>query len=288
MSTQRYDLFNQERTNIRNATKLLYVTASKYSGDWHSIRHTHNCSELFYVTGGEGQFFINGETYPVSENDLVIVNPHVEHTEISANAAPLEYIILGVEGLELSSDEQETSYCIINFHALKDTIRFYLQTMLSEIEHKTLGYETICQDLMDILILLLMRQTDYSVTLAPVRKKSSQLCSSVKRYIDTHYKENITLDLLASYSHVSKYYLVHTFSKEYGISPMNYLTECRLEESKKMLKNDDYSLSLISRLIGFSSPSYFSQTFKKNIGMTPNEYRKVSRSAKIETEETSE
>lgn len=287
MSTQRYDLFTQERTNIRNATKLLYVTASKYSEEWHSIRHTHSCSELFYVTGGQGKFFLDGETYPVAENDLVIVNPHVEHTEISDSEVPLEYIILGVEGLELSSDEQDTSYCIINFHALKDTIRFYLQTMLHEIEEKTLGYETICQDLMDILIILLMRQTDYSVTLAPVRKKSSQLCSSVRRYIDNHFKENITLDMLSSFSHVSKYYLVHAFSKEYGCSPMNYLTECRLEESKKMLKNDDYSLSLISRLIGFSSPSYFSQTFKKNIGMTPNEYRKVSRNAKSSHEITS-
>lgn len=284
MSNQRYDLFTQERTNIRNAAKLLYVTSAKYSNDWHSIRHTHNCSELFYVTGGEGQFFINGNTYPVAANDLVIINPHVEHTEISTSSAPLEYITLGVDGLELSADDKDTFYCIINFHALKDTIHFYLHTMLTEIENKTTGYETVCQDLLDILIILLMRQTDYSITLTPIRKKSSQLCSSVRRYIDTHFKENITLDMLAAISHVSKYYLVHAFSKEYGCSPMNYLTECRLEEAKKMLKNDDYSLSLISRLMGFSSPSYFSQTFKKNVGMTPNEYRKVSRNTKGEKE----
>lgn len=277
MSTQRYDIFTEEQNNkLRNVTKLLYVSASKYGGDWHSIPHTHNCSELFYVTGGEGQFYINGKTYPVTVNDLVIVNPNVEHTEISLNAAPLEYIVLGVDGLELSSaDDKEASYGIINFHTLKDTVLFYLQTMLREIETNAPGCETICQDLMEILIILLMRQSDYSLTLTPIRRKSSKLCTSVRRYIDVHYKENINLDMLASISHASKYYLVHSFTKEYGISPMNYLINRRLEEAKQLLKNDDYSMSMISRILGFSSPSYFSQTFKKAVGMTPNQYRKT-------------
>lgn len=278
MSTQRYDIFAEEQNNkLRNVTKLLYVSASKYGGDWHSIPHTHNCSELFYVTGGEGQFYIDGKTFSVAANDLVIVNPNVEHTEISIHAAPLEYIVLGVDGLELSAaNDEETSYGIINFHSLKDTILFYLQTMVKEIEANTPGCETICQDLMEILIILMMRQSDYSLTLTPIRKKSSKLCTSVRRYIDVHYKENIDLDLLASISHASKYYLVHSFSKEYGISPMNYLMNRRLEEAKQLLKNDDYSMSMVSRILGFSSPSYFSQIFKKTVGMTPNQYRKAS------------
>ncbi|MBO5158451.1 MAG: helix-turn-helix transcriptional regulator [Lachnospiraceae bacterium] len=278
MSNKRYDFVVHEQASVRSATKLLYVTSAKYSGDWHSTPHTHNCSELFYVTGGAGQFFIEGEIHPVSPNDLVIVNPNVEHTEISLNANPLEYIVLGVDGLELSAaDQADDSYCIVNFRAVKDTILFYLQNMLKEIEAGTPGYETICQDLMEILIILLMRQTDYSVTLTPIRKKASKLCASVRRYIDIHYKENINLDMLAQISHVSKYYLVHAFTKEYGISPMNYLLERRLEEAKQLLKNDDYSLSIISQMLGFSSPSYFSQIFKKNENMSPNEYRKASR-----------
>lgn len=288
MSNKRYDIVAQDHANVRSATKLLYVTSAKYSGDWHSTPHTHSCSELFYVTGGIGQFFIDGEIHPVAANDLVIVNPHVEHTEISWNANPLEYIVLGVDGLELSAaDETDNSYCIVNFRAVNDTILFYLQNMLNEIEASTPGYETVCQDLMEILIIHLMRQTDYSVTLAPIRKKSSKLCASVRRYIDVHYKENISLDMLAQISHVSKYYLVHAFTKEYGTSPMNYLITRRVEEAKQLLKNDDYSLSLISRMLGFSSPSYFSQIFKKNEHMTPNEYRKVSRMRRDDSTEAS-
>ena len=278
MSNNRYDFVAQENNSVRNATRLLYVTSAKYSGDWHSTPHTHKCSELFYVTGGAGQFFIEGTIHPVSPHDLVIVNPNVEHTEISLNANPLEYIVLGVEGLELSvTEELEDRYCIINFRNMREKISFYLQTMLREIEEKAPGYETICQDLMEVLVIHLTRQTDFSTTMAPIKKSSSRLCGTVRRYIDEHYKENINLDMLAQLTHSSKYYLVHAFSEEYGISPINYMISRRIEEAKQLLKNDDYTLSVISRMLGFSSPSYFTQAFKKIVGTSPNQYRRSSR-----------
>ena len=275
MSNNRYDFVVQDQKDLRDAAKLLYVSSAKYSGDWHSTPHTHSCSELFYVIGGKGQFFIEGETFPVSTNDLVIVNPNIEHTEISYNSNPLEYIVLGVEGLELSvSDKQENRYCLVNFKGFKDSVHLCLKGILREIEEKAPGYEIVCQDLIEVLFIYLSRQSNYSATMAPIRKTSSRLCAAVRRYIDEHYKENISLDALAELSHVSKYYMVHAFSKEYGISPINYMVMKRIEEAKHLLKNDDYTLSLISRMLGFSSPSYFSQAFKKITGMSPNAYRK--------------
>lgn len=278
MSTNRYDFSIQDRTGGGNGAKLLYVSAAKYGGDWHSVSHTHNCSELFYVTGGRGQFTIEGHTYPVSVHDMVIVNPHVEHTETSLNANPLEYIVLGVEGMELSvKNDKDNRYCIINCWNVKEVFQNYLQHMLKEIEVKAPGYEIVCQDLMEVLIIQLMRQTNFSATLTPVRRNSTNLCASVRRYIDEHYKENINLDMLAQVSHVSKYYMVHAFTKTYDISPINYMISLRLQDAKQLLKNDDYSLALVSRLLGFSSPSYFSQSFKKQMGMSPQEYRRKSR-----------
>ena len=275
MSTNTYDFTNLENPTLRNSVRLLYVSSAKYGGDWHSTPHTHNFTELFYVIGGVGQFYIEGEIHPVSANDLVIVNPYYEHTEISFNSNPLEYIVLGIEGLELSfHDDPENRYCIVNFQNIEQNILFCLQSMLKEIESKTPGYEIICQDLMNILTILIMRQTNYSATMAPARKNSPRLCANIKKYIDEHYKENLTLDSLAKLTNVSKYYLVHTFTAEYEISPINYMISRRIEEAKHLLKNHDYSLALISHTIGFSSPSYFSQTFKKATGMSPNEYRK--------------
>ena len=277
MSNNKYELM--QGNSIRKTAKLLYISSAKYGGDWHSVQHTHNCSELFYVIEGQGQFLIENKTYPVSINDLVIVNPNVSHTEVSLNSSPLRYIVLGVEGLELtaSSDNDNTNFCIINFKNIRETILHYLQNMLTEIETKQTGYEVVCQDLMEILIVLLGRQTNFSTLLAPVSKKTSRLCGSTKRYIDTHYQENITLDQLAEICHVSKYHLAHAFTEEYGISPINYLISKRIAEAEHLLTTTDFSLSLISNTTGFSSSSYFAQIFKKQKGMSPTEYRKQSR-----------
>lgn len=278
MSNKRHDFAPQENSGIGNAAKLLYVTSAKYGGDWHSTPHTHNCTELFYVIGGVGQFRIENEIHQVATNDLVIVNPHVEHTEISLNANPLEYIVLGIEGLKLfTNDEENNPYCIVNFRDIKDIILFYLQRMLKEIETQTPGHEIICQSLMEILVVHLTRQTDYSATLTPIRRKTSRLSASVRRYIDNHYKENINLDTLAEITHVSKYYMVHAFTEEYNISPISYMIACRIEEARTLLSTTDYSQAVISRMLGFSSPSYFSQSFRKLEKKSPTRYRKESR-----------
>ena len=277
MSNNNYE-FMQSNT-LKKTAKLLYISSAKYGGDWHSVQHTHNCSELFYVIEGQGQFLIENQTYPVSAYDLVIVNPNVYHTEVSLNASPLKYIVLGVEGLELAAvdEEDNTNFCIINFKNHRENILLCLQNMLSEIEKKHTGYEIVCQDLMEILIVLLGRQTNFSTILAPVSKKTSRLCGSTKRYIDAHYQENITLDQLAEVSPVSKYHLAHAFTEEYGISPINYLISKRISEAEHLLKTTDFSLSLISNTTGFSSSSYFAQIFRKQKGMSPTEFRKLSR-----------
>lgn len=280
MSNERYDM--AEGNALRKTAKLLYVSTAKYGGDWHSIQHTHNCSELFYVIEGNGQFLIENQAYPVSMNDLVIVNPNVLHTELSLNASPLRYIVLGVEGLELkgTGEDESSNFCIINFKNMRDSILLYLHNMLQEMESQSPGHEVICQDLMEILVVLLARQTNFSTTLSPVNKKTNRLCGSTKRYIDNHYKENITLEVLADQNHVSKYYLAHAFTEEFGISPINYLISRRIQEAEHLLANTDYSLSLISSTIGFSSSSYFAQIFKKQRGVSPREFRKESRKVK--------
>ncbi|MFR5782640.1 MAG: helix-turn-helix transcriptional regulator [Oscillospiraceae bacterium] len=84
--------------------------------------------------------------------------------------------------------------------------------------------------------------------------------------------------MLSELVHVNKYYMVHSFTKEYGISPINYLISRRIEESKYLLSDTDHSLSQISHMLGFSSPSYFSQSFRRLEGMSPMEFRRSSRS----------
>lgn len=268
----------------RNKVKLLYVSTAKYGGDWHSTLHTHACTEIFYVVGGSGKFNIEGKLLPVTTDDMVIVNPNVEHTEVSYNKRPLEYIVLGVEGLEYSAGEDaDERWFMTNMQNAREALLHALREMLREIEFKAVGYELICQDLLEVLILRLMRHAglQFLPTKTEHRKpgrKPSKECAAVRHYIDNHFKENINLDMLSELVHVNKYYMVHSFTKEYGISPINYLISRRIEESKYLLSDTDHSLSQISHMLGFSSPSYFSQSFRRLEGMSPMEFRRSSRS----------
>ena len=130
---------------------------------------------------------------------------------------------------------------------------------------------------MEILIIRLMRSTGLSLPSEPQNSVGNHQCAAVRRYIDQHFKESLTLDQLAEEAHVNKFYLSHAFKKEYGVSPINYMISRRLEESKYLLAETDLSLSQISQLLGFSSLSYFSQVFHRTQGLTPMEYRQQNK-----------
>ena len=279
MSTARFAISHAPAP--RESFRLLYISKSRFGGDWNSTAHTHACTELFYCLSGEGQFFIQGQLYPVQPDDLVIVNPQVEHTELSLNAAPLEYVVLGISGIEVLFGNSDEPYAILNCREQRERLFSLLHMLLAEADHSLDGYETVCQDLLEVLLIWLVRSSTLSVQLqrTTVRAENRE-CAEIKRYIDTNYRESITLDKLAGMAHLNKYYLSHAFQKEYGISPITYLSRRRIEESKYLLGNTSHTLAQVSELLGFSSPSYFSQCFRKAEGISPNEYRRQVREGK--------
>ncbi len=277
MSRYYYSLGKDQSFIIRGTAKLLDVASSRYGGDWHSVPHTHNHTELFYIVGGKGQFLIEDQVFPVDMNNLVIINPNISHTEDSLNAQPLEYIVLGIDGVELVTTENSNGqFCILDHFESAD-ISSCLRNILREMEQKNTGYEDICQAYMEILIIRLMRSTALAVPAEPQAVSANRQCASVRRYIDLHFKEALTLEQLAEEAHMNKYYLSHAFKREYGVSPINYMISRRIEESKYLLTETDLSMSQIAQLLGFSSLSYFSQVFRRTQSVTPMEFRQNAR-----------
>jgi len=275
MSSQNYIFSFPEDSYLHSTLKLRSVGSAKYGGDWHSTPHVHNYTELFYIIGGQGQFCIDDGLFPVRTNQLVIVNPNILHTEVSYAAHPLEYIVLGIEGLELSVEGNNGGrFCIFSFEQGNSTLTC-MQNILLEMQNRKLHHQTLCQAYMDILVVQLMRDASFSAAQAPTQPLNNRQCAAVRRYIDNHYKEPLTLDLLAEEANVNKYYLSHAYKQTYGISPISYMIACRIREGKRLLADTDLSLSQISMILGFSSASYFSQSFRKSEGISPVEYRKA-------------
>ena len=274
MSRSYYSLSKNQSFTVRGTAKLLNVASSRYGGDWHSVPHTHNYTELFFIVGGKGQFLIQDQVFPVDVNNLVIINPNVLHTEDSLNSQPLEYIVLGIDGIELATSKNSNGqFCILD-HYESVEISSCMRNILREMELKNTGYEDVCQAYMEILIIRLMRSTSLAVQSDPQVISGNRQCAAVRRHIDLHFKEPLTLEQLAEEAHMNKYYLSHAFKREYGISPINYMISRRVEESKYLLAETDLPMSQIAQLLGFSSLSYFSQVFRRSQNISPMEYRK--------------
>ena len=276
MSHTNYTFSLTKESLPRQHMILRNVASAKYGGDWHSTPHAHSYTELFYIVGGDGQFQINDSLFPVHAHQLVVVNPNIIHTEVSYEAHPLEYIVLGIEGLELTiPGSGEARYCIYSFPANNDVLTC-MQRVLQEMQERKPEHQTVCLAYMDLIMVQLLRHASVSVSQAPSRFPANPQCAAVRQYIDQHYKESLTLNLLAEKARINKYYMAHAFKREYGVSPINYLISCRIREGKRLLSETDLSLSQIAAVLGFSSSSYFSQSFRSAEGMSPTEYRKTT------------
>ncbi|MDE6890665.1 MAG: AraC family transcriptional regulator [Lachnospiraceae bacterium] len=270
MGTSIYPLPRADREAVQN--KLLYITHSKYENDWPSQPHIHPFAELFYVKDGSGSFLFEEEEYLIEKDDFVIVNAGISHTEISSAAMPLEYVSIGMEGCSFSY--QGNKDCIL-FKCGDDQngLLFLMNAMLNEMEERNRDCEIVCQNLLEILIIKLVRRINFAFEEAPHIQINKE-CTKIKRYIEANYTQNITLDSLAEFSHLNKYYMAHAFTLHCGCSPIRYLCETRIKASKGMLANTDYSITEVARYCGFSSQSYFAQCFLKSCGQTASAYRK--------------
>ncbi len=257
---------------------LRYISMSKYEGDWPSLPHTHHFTELFYIISGSGMFHIENDIIPVKPNDLVIVNPHVEHTEKTMTHNPMEYIVFGVDGLAFSfhnrkNEENRKNYSHYSYTSSQNRLVDFSQLMLEEFRAKKPGFDIVCQSILQILLVFISRELNLSV-ISDSTFRISKECALAKRYIDSNYAQNITLDTLAELTHINKYYLAHSFASCIGQSPISYLSSRRLQASMELLANTNHSIAQIASSTGFSSQSYFSQMFKKSVGITPQQYRK--------------
>ena len=277
MSSCQYSLSQTEHEpSGHGAPRLSYISRAQYSEEWNSNLHAHGCAELFFITDGHGRFRTQYEGFPVGIHDLIIVNANVLHTELSRMDSPLEYIVLGVEGLEVMGGAD--GYTMLHLHSGWRELLNCLELMLQEARERQPGYEEVCRRLLEVVLIRLERQDSLSLSDGPNGSRSSQECALVRRYIDNHFKEDLKLDQLAQLAHVNKYYLAHAFRREFGTSPISYLISRRVEESRFLLRETDHTLSLIAQMLGFSSPSYFSQCFRRVEGISPIEYRRQHRS----------
>ena len=125
------------------------------------------------MVNGQGAFLAEGSEFPVKRNDMVIINPHVQHTEKSLPGAPLDYIVLGIEGLSFAFEKiaaarsgesaQTPSGTVSKYNVSKTNVCTCLNLMLEEVSRQEEDYETVCQNLLEVLLISMLRSGSLSV-----------------------------------------------------------------------------------------------------------------------------
>lgn len=106
------------------------------------------------------------------------------------------------------------------------------------------------------------------------KRPGNQNLDCVIAYIETHYKESVSLKELSDIAHFSPTYLSRMFHQETGYTLCNYINKKRIENAKQMLEETGYSIQEIAADCGFTNISHFNRVFKNLVGKSPMEYKK--------------
>jgi AraC family transcriptional regulator len=93
-------------------------------------------------------------------------------------------------------------------------------------------------------------------------------------YIHEHLDQNLTLDKIATSVHMSSHYFASLFKQSTGFTPYQYVTKCRIEKAKELLRRHELTLVEICQRVGFQNQSHFTRVFRQHTSTTPNAYRK--------------
>jgi YesN/AraC family two-component response regulator len=103
--------------------------------------------------------------------------------------------------------------------------------------------------------------------------ESLDTLGEIVNYCNAHYKENLSLTMLESELHISKYYISHIINERLGEGFNEYLNSIRINEACRLLLESDMSIKEISAEVGFGTVRSFDRAFLRQKSETAREYR---------------
>ena len=251
-----------------------------------AVCHWHEDIEIIIVLKGEMNFFVEGKVYLLRENMGIFINSNRLHYGFSEKSADCEFLgILFHPQLISTNPYIESNYVspFIDSHSIsmiflnpviawKEQVIQYVKQVISLFKSKLQGYELLVQSTLFAIWKLLYT---CSATENELEEKVDLLeLKNMIGFIQTYYSKKISLDQIAEAGMVSRSKCCTLFKKHLNLSPTQYLTKYRLEKSKKLLLDHSLIVSEIAYASGFSSSSYFTELFHREVGVVPTVFRK--------------
>lgn len=254
---------------LQNDVQIEYISNS-LGGRMASV-HCHDAYEIYILEKGERTYIIDDTFIELSRRDVALIKPYELH----------------------STDGGIYSRYLLYF---KDAYldRFFTEDakkkVLSFFSRKKLTLEKENFDRLKELLLELKNDNDNLLVFCEIVKLFSDACdgeekievsarnkliSRVIEYLANHYLEIKNLDSLADRFYITKPYLCRLVKKETGVSVVTYINTHKLQLACEKLQFTQKNIEDIAAECGFNSSMYFCKIFRKNMGMSPGEYRKL-------------
>ena len=230
----------------------------------------HQALELTYVCSGTLHCIVQGEEILLRQGELALFGPgqwHMQYADIGTapKVASLLFTLTGCDLLPLCS----------RVLPLDKTAAFLVTQMLAELEAADAYSLDMTAGLLSQLLLTLLRHTAAGEARIPASEHSIIL--RTQQYICAHSRDRLSVPLVARMVDMSPSYLTALFSKHLHISPGEYIRRVKLEESKRMIRENTWNFTEIASALQYSTVHHFSRQFKEKFGITPTEYAKSLR-----------
>jgi AraC-like DNA-binding protein len=229
---------------------------------------------LLYIYSGKVKFFFGDRETVCGAGDYVLYAPgepqrHVYEANYTGQFYYIHFSTQETEWLQLLSMQTSVPYHSSPSSGICDVF----EEIIAELQHKNFGYKQVCIGLARKLFVKVRR----SISEGELFAVSDELSYAVQ-YINRNYHEDLTLDEYAKMCGMSKFHFLREFKRIVGQTPLKYRNQIRIAHAEDMLKFTKKTVNIISDQLGFSSPEYFCEVFKKSKGLSPVEYRKMHQS----------
>ncbi len=252
-----------------------------------SQAHVHDCFEIGLCCSGAGVFMIADKVFNCMPGDAIFINHREFHILKDASPANSDWRFINLDPVALLAGWVPGTEAALNIATLSGKsfnnivhesehpdIVFMVRQLISELDKKSKGYQSVIRSLAWGLFVLLQRQLKEQADDDLTNPTEVQRIYPALQYISSHYADDIEMKELAEICHCSLSTFRRMFKRSLGCLPIKYLTEYRLKIAIAALTASNRTILEVATDSGFSTLSSFNRHFKEKYKMTPREYRK--------------
>lgn len=270
-----------EKVGYLNTThKIFYILESKMK---EIDLHYHDFNKILILLNGHVDYYIEGKTYPLLPNDIILVSAGKVHRPILSDNSPYERIIIYVSDKFLNSNDVDLFQCfktqnseIIRPKVMPSCVSSLVQNLKNELISPKFGSDCYKQAILTELLVHMNRIMLNKNELSTITSTSNQTILNILEYINNHLAENLSINAIANAFFLNRSYLMHLFKSETGYTINSYITNKRLFAAQKLLSDTDNSITSICYQCGFKSYSSFYRAYTLKYNVAPKRAKNIN------------